>query len=78
VCIGLQTFVQTTPETDSRGQARGFPPVGLVLEQGEVGGLVVVDPDDPGHGGVVKDAGPARAGLQQLELVAGDGDAGCR
>ena len=58
------------------GQARaGLPPVGLVLEQRQVVGLVVVYPDDAGHGSVVQHIGPGPGGLEHLQLLAGYLDA---
>ncbi len=46
-----------------RGEPRfGVPSVGLVLEQHEIAGLVLVHPDDPGHSGVIQ---PARLGQGQ-------------
>jgi hypothetical protein len=55
--------------TLGRGEPRhGVPPVGLVLEQHEIVGLVLVHPDDPGHRGVIEPAGPGQGRLQQAEL----------
>jgi hypothetical protein len=47
-----------------------FPPVGLILEQVQVGGLVVVHLDGPGHGGVVEEIGPGPGGLEEFQLLA--------
>jgi hypothetical protein len=54
---------------------RAFPPVGLILEQVQVTGLVMVHLDDPGHGGIVQEIrlGPGR--LQEFQLAAGHRDA---
>jgi hypothetical protein len=41
-----------------------FPPAGLILEQVQVAALVVVDPDGPGHGGVVEEIARNRAGCR--------------
>ena len=58
-----------------RGEPRfGVPSVGLVLEQHEIVGLVLVHPDDPGHGGVIEPAGLGQGRLQQVELSGGDLD----
>jgi hypothetical protein len=58
-----------------RGEPRfGVPPVGLVLEQHEIAGRVLVHPDDPGHSGVIEPVGLGQSGLQQGELSGGDLD----
>jgi hypothetical protein len=55
--LGDQCLVDGDPGVLGGGQAgAGLPPVGLVLEQVQVGGLVAVNPDDAGHGGVVQPA----------------------
>lgn len=48
----------------------GVPPVGLVLEQHQIGGLVAVHPDDSGHSRVIE---PVRLGglREQAELPGG-------
>ena len=49
-----------------RGEPRhGVPSVGLVLEQHEIVALVLVRPDDRGHGGVIEPVGWARAGCSR-------------
>ena len=58
-----------------RGEPRhGVPPVGLVLEQHEIVGLVLVHPDDPGHSGVIEPVGLGQGRLQQAELSGRDLD----
>jgi len=52
-----------------------LPLIRLVLEIDQVAGLLLMDPDDPGHSGIIKPPRPGQAGLQQLQLVPGDGDA---
>src|SRR6266436_5575488 len=52
----------------------GVPPAGLVLEQHEIAGLVLVHPDDPGHSGVIEPARLGQGSLQQGELSGGDLD----
>src|SRR6266568_3151120 len=52
-----------------------LPLIRLVLEIDQVAGLLLMDPDDPGHGGIIKPPRPGQAELQQLQLVPGDGDA---
>ena len=44
-------------------------------EIGQVASLLLMDPDDPGHSGIIKPSRPGQGGLQQLQLVPGDGDA---
>ena len=58
------------PELDKallgRGEPRhGVPFASLVLEQHEVVGLVLVHPDDPGHGSVIEPVGLGQGRLQQ-------------
>jgi hypothetical protein len=60
-----------------RGEPRfGVPPVGLVLEQREIVGLVLVHRGDPGHSGVIEPARYFRAGSAEnaavIERVFGD------
>ena len=58
-----QRLVDGQPGPLGAGQAQGcLPPVGLVLEQVQVVGLVVVHADDPGHGVIVQVIEAARAG----------------
>ena len=45
-----------------------FHLVGLVLKQHEIVRLVLVHPDDPGHGGVIEPARLGQGRLQQAEL----------
>jgi hypothetical protein len=58
-----------------RGEpGHGVPSVGLVLEQHEIVGLVLVHPDDPGHSGVIEPARLGQGRLQQAELSGSDLD----
>jgi hypothetical protein len=46
-----------------------LPLIRLVLEIDQVAGLLLMDPGDPGHSGIIKPPRPGQGGLQQLQLV---------